>query len=196
MSILLAYKRKDTVYMGTDTRVIVNDVKRNELCACNHKIQRLENGILLGASAERLERQTIFAYSDLFTLDKNGELTKKHLVKEVVPKLYKVLQREGLLVEKEGEIPYMRAVLLLAYKDTLFEICAGFTVLRDEDCQALGFASDYAQSTLMNVKETDDVNMQIVKALDIAAKYCQYVGAPYLLIDTKEGEYQLVKGDK
>ena len=196
MSILIAYKRKDTVYMGTDTRVIINEVKKSELCECNHKIQRLENGILLGVSAERMERQTIFAYSHLFTLDKNGELTKKHLVKEVLPKLYKVLQREGLIVEKEGEVPYMHAVLLLAYKDTLFEICAGFNVLRYEDCQALGLAADYAQATLMNVKETDDVNTQIVKALGISAKYCQYVGAPYLLIDTKEGKYQLVKGDK
>ena len=196
MSILIAYKRKDTVYMGTDTRVIINDVKRNELCESNHKIQRLENGILLGVSAERMERQTIFAYSHLFTLDKKGELTKKHIVKEILPKLYKVLEDEGLLMEKEGETSYMRAVILLAYKDVLFEICSGFGVLRYEDGQALGLASDYAQATMMHIKETDDVNEQIVKALDIVAKYCHYVGAPYLLIDTKDGKYQLVKGGK
>ena len=32
MSILIAYKKGDTVYMGTDTRVIAGDSKRNELC--------------------------------------------------------------------------------------------------------------------------------------------------------------------
>ena len=51
MSILIAYKKNDTVYMGTDTRVIVNDFKKNEICESNYKIQKLENGILLGMIA-------------------------------------------------------------------------------------------------------------------------------------------------
>ena len=116
-------------------------------------------------------------------------------VKAYVPFL--TIDEIGTFTKEENPAhEYCDTKLLLAYKDTLFEICAGFNVLRYEDCQALGLAADYAQATLMNVKETDDVNTQIVKALGIAAKYCQYVGAPYLLIDTKEGKYQLVKGDK
>ena len=53
-----------------------------------------------------------------------------------------------------------------------------------------------AVTSLLNVKESDDVNEQIVKALDVAARNSQLVGAPYLLIDTNTKEYQLVKGEK
>ena len=81
MSILIACKRDDTVYMGTDTKLVINNISRNELCESGYKIQKLDNGILLGITGEPIERQTIFAYSEIFTLDKNGELTKKHIFK-------------------------------------------------------------------------------------------------------------------
>ena len=60
MAIVIAYKKGDTVYMGTDTRVIVNEHKKNELCESNYKIQKMDNGLLVGITADRLTRQTIF----------------------------------------------------------------------------------------------------------------------------------------
>ena len=135
MSILIAYKKGGTVYMGTDTRVIVNSSKRNDLCECNYKIQKLDNGMLLGITGEQVERQTIFANSDIFTPDKRGELTRKHIVKVIIPRLLSVAKKEGILQEPKDETPYVRAMLLLAYKDVLYEICSNFTVLRYEDFQ-------------------------------------------------------------
>ena len=98
-----------------------------------------------------------------------------------------------MFVEKEEQVPYVRARMILAYEDVMYEIGADLSVLRYEDFQVLGLVSGYAQATLANSKETDGVNERILKALDITAEYCQYVGAPYLLIDTKEGKYRVVK---
>ena len=196
MSILIAYKKGDTIYMGTDTRVIAGDTKRNELCECNYKIQKLDNGMLLGLTGEELERQTIIAYSEIFTLDKNGELTKKHVVKEIIPNLFSVLEKENLVVKNDGEVPYVKSVILLAYKDVLYEICSGFAVIKYECFQVLGSAANYAHATIASTKERDDINERIVKALDIALNNSQYVGKPYLLIDTKELKYNLVGGNE
>lgn len=196
MSILIAYKKGDTVYMGTDTRVLLNDHKSSELSKCNYKIQKMDNGMLVGIRGERKERQILFAYSSIFTLDKNGELTRKHIVKEIIPNLLKVLEQEQLITWKEGELPYMNVDLLLAHKGTLYEICAQFAVIRYEDFQALGLNGQYAQATLANTKETDDINERIVKALRLTAKHCQQVGGPYVLIDTKELSYKLVGGNE
>ena len=155
-------------------------------------MQKLDNGILLGITGERLERQTIITYSEIFTFDKAGKLTRRHLVKEIVPRLISVLEEEKSMIEKEGEFPYMQAQIILAYKDTMYEICSSFAVIKYEDIQVLGRASDYAQATLMNTKETDDINQRIVKALDITADNSQYVGKPYVLIDTKKMKYEHV----
>ena len=195
MSIIVAYKKDDTVYMGTDTRVIIQDDKRNQLSPCNYKIQKLDNDILVGISGEYNERQTLFAYSEIFSLDKNGALTKKHIIKEIIPRLFEVLKMENLL-NKDEALPYMKAKILLAHKDVLFEICSGFAVLQYKDFQAIGRNSSViAYATLFNTKPTDDVNERIIKALALAQKHSHLVGSPFLLIDTKKLEYTLIGGD-
>lgn len=193
MSILIAYKKDGVVYMATDTRVIVNENKKNELCECNYKIQKMDNGMLVGITGDILTRQTIFANSEIFSLDKKGDLTRKHIVKEIIPKLINVLEGEELIFGKEDELPYMSAQILLAYKGELFEICSNFTIYKYEDFQALGSTSDYAEFTLASINEKDEVNEKITKALDIVAKNSQLVSRPYVLIDTKNLSYKLIR---
>jgi hypothetical protein len=110
--------------MGADTRLIDDDCKLNASSKSNYNIQALENGILLGVSGETLEKQTVIANSDIFTLDKNDKLTKKHIVKDILPKLLRVLDKADMIIEKEGESIFARVVIFLAYKDVLFEICS------------------------------------------------------------------------
>ena len=195
MSILIAYKKGDTVYLGTDTRVTVNEHIKSEVCQSNHKIQMLNDGLIVGIAGDRLVRQTIFAYSEIFSLDKAGKLTRKHIAKVVIPKLIEVLERENLIVLEEDDVPRMKSQIVLAHKGDLFEICSNFAVYKYEDYQAIGISSDYAQSVLSSAKPTDDIHKTIIKALKVTAKNTYLVGAPYLLIDTKTKEYTLVRGE-
>lgn len=195
MSILIAYKKGDTVYMGTDTRVIVNEHKNNDLCTSNYKIQRLKGRLIVGITADRLTRQTIFAYPEIFAFDKKEELTRKHIVKNIIPKLKEVLTENELIVEKEDDVPRMDGQILLAHKGDLYEICSNFSVYKYETFQALGPVSDYAQFTLASTNQNEDVNKKIIKALNIVAKNTSLVGGPYLLINTKSKEHKLVRSD-
>ena len=191
MSILIACKSDNAVYMGTDTRIIVNDYVKNDLCESNFKIQKLENGLLVGVTAERYERQTIFANSEIFTLNRNGTLNRRHIVTSIIPKLHRLMEDEELLVEKEGETPFMKGVILLAVNDVLYEITDKFDVIRHEDFQAVGPSSNYAQATLFN-RNISDVNEKIIKALNVTSKYSNKAGGPYVLIDTKNLKYSVV----
>ena len=130
MSILIAYKKDDTIFMGTDTRLIINERKTNRLCECDYKIQKMNNGILVGITGDRITRQTIFAYSEIFTLDKINHLTRKHIFKEIISKLIEVLNNNGLIINKENQLPYMDEQILLAYRGDLFEICTNFTIYK------------------------------------------------------------------
>ena len=196
MSILLAVKKNNTVYMATDTREIVSGNKRNNLCEASFKIQKQDNGMLVGITGDRFTRQTLFANSDVFTLNKKGKLTKKHIVTEIVPQIIDLLDAHEMLVQNEDGFIGMKARIILAYQESMFEICAGFLVIKYEDLQALGEASSGAEVVLFNSKPDDDVEERLIRALDVASKYCLTVGAPYLLINTKDLEYTVVKGDK
>ncbi|MGN0814955.1 MAG: hypothetical protein ACI4MH_06965 [Candidatus Coproplasma sp.] len=195
MSILIAYKRGDTVYMGTDTRTTTDGVKRNLLCESGFKIQRTESGVLVGITGDSVTRQTVFAYPEIFTPDKKGKLTRKHISNKIIPRLKELLSKNGLTVEKEDELPSFRCGILLAYEGELFEICCNFAVYKYESFQAIGAVSSFGQFILANAKESDAVNGTIVKALDEIAKNSHLVGRPYLLIDTKEKEYKLIRGE-
>ena len=94
MSILIAYKKGDTVYMGTDTRVIVNEHKKNDLCTSNYKIQRLKGRLIVGITADRLTRQTIFAYPEIFAFDKKEELLSDYLIKDKDSSLVKIVRNK------------------------------------------------------------------------------------------------------
>ena len=79
----------------------------------------------------------------------------------------------------------MKASIILAYKDTMFEICSNFMVIRYEDFQAVGL-SDYVQPILFAIKKEDNVNEKILLALEKLSKKAHSVGPPFLLIDTKD----------
>lgn len=196
MSILLAVKKNNTVYMATDTREIVSGTKRSNLCEASFKIQKQDNGMLVGITGDRFTRQTLFANSEIFTLNKRGKLTKKHIVTEIVPQIIDLLDAHGMLLQNEDGFIGMKARIILAYQESMFEICAGFLVIKYEDLQALGEASSGAEVVLFNSKPDDDVEERLIRALDVASKYCLTVGEPYLLINTKDLEYKVVKGDK
>ena len=198
MSVVIGYKKGDVIYMATDTRTFVGDVKKNDLCECNFKIQKMSNGMLVGISCEKKERQVLFGNAqEIFTLDKNQKLTRKHIATKIVPKIMQLLEQEDLLIKKEDDLPWVKATVLLAYQDVMYEICQDFSILRYEDYQADGnIVAYYAQYVVSNIKPTDDVNEKLIEALDVVAQNSQLVGRPYLLIDTKDQKYTLVEGEK
>ena len=195
MSVLIAYKRGQTVYMGADNVSISRGEVRKELSEHNYKIQRLENGMLVGVTDNDKIRQIVKGYPDIFTLDKKGKLTRKHLVEEIIPCLIILLGENGLLDEEEKRSPRMDACMFLAHKGELFEICSGFSVYKYEDYQAIGSMADFAQYALYKTEPNDDVNAKIVEALECVARYSSVVEPPFVLIDTEKLEYTVVGGE-
>ena len=104
-------------------------------------------------------------HSDAFAFDKKEELTRKHIVKNIIPNLKEVLTENELIVEKEDDVPRMDGQILLAHKGDLYEICSNFSVYKYETFQAIGPVSDYAQFTLASTNQNEDVNKKIIKAL-------------------------------
>ena len=128
----------------------------------------MDNEMLVGIAGDRIVRQTCFAFSEIFTLDKNNNLTRKHIFTQIIPKLIELLTEHELLSSKNNQPPKINAEILLAYKSELFEICSNFTICKYEDYQAVGNISNYVQFILANTNKNHDVNQRIIKALDIA----------------------------
>lgn len=186
MSVIVAIKENGVVYMGADSQTTTGRRKLSGLNETAYKITRLENGMLVGFCGKVAAKQAILSMEDVFVLDKEGGLNKKHIVKEIVPKLVDKVQLIG--DEDSGALDVS---ILLAYKDKLYRITSGLDVLNLNECGRLGAGADFTNWYLFGEKNLS-IRERILKALVASAKRTESVGGPYVLIDTQKQEFEVV----
>ena len=186
MSVIVAIKENGVVYMGADSQTTTGRRKRNGLNETAYKITRLENGMLVGFCGKVAAKQAILSLEDVFVLDKEGGLNKKHIVKEIVPKLVDKMQLIG--DEDSGALDVS---ILLAYKDKLYRITVDLDVIHLNENGSDGAGRDLVNYVLFEMKNLP-VRERILKALVASAKRTESVGGPYVLIDTQKQEFEVV----
>lgn len=186
MSVIVAIKENGVVYMGADSQTTAGRRKYNQLNETAYKIARLNNGILVGFCGRVDAHQLILSMENVFTLDEQGELTKGHIVKEIVPKLVDKIEQIGN--EERGSLDVS---IMLAYKDKLYKITAGLDVIHLNENGSDGSGRNLANYFLFEMKNLS-VKERILRALEESAKWNDSVSGPYVLIDTKNLEYEVV----
>lgn len=186
MSVIVAIKENGVVYMGADSQTTTGKRKRNGLNETAFKITRLKSGMLVGFCGRVAAKQAILSMEDMFVLDKEGGLNKKHIVKEIVPKLVDKMQVIG--DEDSGALD---VCILLAYKDKLYRITSGLDVVKLNECGWSGAGANFTNWYLFGEKHLP-VRERILKALVASAKRTESVGGPYVLIDTHNQEFEVV----
>ena len=186
MSVIVAVKENGTIYMGADSQTTTGRRKRNGLNETSFKITRLENGMLVGFCGKVAAKQAILSMEDVFVLDKEGGINKKHIVKEIVPKLVDKMQLIG--DEDSGALDVS---ILLAYKDKLYRITSGLDVLNLNEYGRSGAGADFTNWYLFGEKNLS-IRERILKALVASAKRTESVGGPYVLIDTQNQKFEVV----
>ena len=186
MSVIVAIKENGVVYMGADSQMTTGRRKRNGLNETAYKITRFENGMLVGFCGRVAAKQAILSMDNVFVLDKEGGLNKKHIVKEIVPKLVDKMQLIG--DEDSGALDVS---ILLAYKDKLYSITPGLDIIKLNECGRSGAGADFTNWYLFGEKNLS-IRERILKALMASAKRTESVGGPYVLIDTQKQEFEVV----
>ena len=186
MSVIVAIKENGVVYLGADTQTSAGRKKHNHLNETGYKIVRLDNGILVGFCGRVASKQVILAIKEIFTLDENDTLTKKHIVKEIVPKLVNKMEQIG--DEESGSLDVS---ILLAYKDKMYKITSNLDVVHLNEIASTGAGRYYVHYALFGMPNLP-VKERLLKALVESARRTESVAGPYVLIDTKNLEYEVV----
>lgn len=189
MSLVVAIKQNDVVYLGADTQTTTLDFmekyKKNEE---NFKITKMPNGVVIGHTGAVISTQQLCSQKNWFEHLPDEGLTKKFIVKKIIPKLYNKYLNKGLLDDYNS----VNASFILAWKDKLFYILSNFQVFELEDMAVIGSGKPFALYSLI---QNMTVEEKIIKCLSDANKSCTTVGDPFILIDTKKLEYKIV-GDE
>ena len=194
MSLVVAYKKGDVVYMGADTQVTCGSEIGRTLNEIGFKIARMPSGILMGVCGRVKYHQRILAQKQWFTLGEGEKLSKRYIVKNVIPALSALMQ--NISEDKDASHSSMEISLLLAQEDRLFLLTRQFAVYECDHCLAIGAGDDYAKFALMQAGQAADINEGLIRALKTGAHFDSTVSAPYILIDTKNREYQIVEDEQ
>lgn len=186
MSVIVAVKENGVVYMGADSQTTAGKRKYNYLNETGFKVCRLANGMLIGFCGRVGARQVILSEKDVFTLDETGNLTKRHIVTKIIPKLVDKMEAVG-----DEESGSLEVSILLAYKDKLYKITSGLDVLKFNEYGFSGAGENFVHYALRTGKDKP-VRERILNALSTSAKFEESVCGPYVLIDTKNLDYEVV----
>lgn len=195
MSLLYALNKNNIVYIGVEMSNMIAGQFTFENCLSNYKLRILDNKVIIGIIGNKKEAQVILANKEIFTLDQNHQLTKKHLVLEVLPKIFNLLKDKELLIKRDDEPYYMNSTIVVAYQNKLYEIDSYFNVISYQRYLAVGKDSKWGLGVLTNNENMKPQNA-LLKALEISSKYVTALGKQYLLVNTHDLKYQLINGGK
>lgn len=198
MSVVVAIKKNDRIYMAADTLASLGEVKKNCLSDEGRKIQLLDNGILLGTAGSVYGIQRVLAHAELFTVPKDGVFDKKYIVQNIIPKLFKLYKEQNMLEKNKDQPDALPDSYLIAYGDKLFKISGVFDVLAIEHYATIGSGGNVALAGLIKLDEEriDDeqtINDRLIDILRTSESRIRSVGAPFYLIDTSGKTFKLIK---
>lgn len=188
MSVIVAIKSDDVVYMGCDTQTTSGKDKENKTQEATFKISKLQNGMLLGVCGKVAAHQCVCDDESVFDIE-GDILTKKYIVNNIIPKIKATLKNTTGEMSEDEKMPIS---IILAYKDKLFLIMSDYLVLGIEDYCARGSGSVYTFASLSDYGLF--IRERVLNGLKTSAKYCTTVSKPFVLIDTKELKYEIVEG--
>ena len=124
-------------------------------------------------------------------------MTKKHIVKNIIPKLQRLYKERNMLEKNEDEPNSLPNSLVIAYKDSLFAIGGVFTTTVIGHYLALGNGADVISAGLAKLDEETVNDEQVIRErlvdlLRISESRMRSVSAPFFFIDMERQEFERV----
>lgn len=184
MSLVIAVKKDGKVFFGADTQTTIGDGKKYSSFEEEYKIMNLGNGVVVGLSGYVSSIQQLTFHPEWFSDLETKTLTKKFLVTDLLPKLFKELSSYEQLTITSNGAKTLSMSIIIAKADRLFRIYDSGAVVEIPHFVAIGSGQSYALAFYRVHKPFEDVNQFIVNAIAFTDGYVESVGGDITLMDT------------
>lgn len=193
MSVVVAVKKDNIVYIGADSQCTCNGTK---ICSSNinnlkiWSVRGVENCVIGHVGSVR-EANLIKTNSDYIFKDE-GKIDFDFIVNCVVENIYNLLDSKKLIYKDSDDMPMMHSRFLICYENKIYKIGKDFAVIEIDECTALGSAELEATGSLYSSKGEDPI-VRISKAIKVAACNDIYVSDPIIIMNTYDHEVEILK---
>lgn len=204
MSVVLAVKNGDAIYLGTDSQVSYGGSKRLITNPNSFKIWRPKghNHLIIGGVGA-LRDLNILSTVDVWFDEvevmgsevKEFNLDFAYVVRELAPMIRAELNR---FVEKDAKDS--GSTFLFAYKDKCYELspCGAVSELSyDGDFTAIGSGGDITKAVYSAIQDIEVLPLKekIIRSLAQACEDDLYVSYPIILMDTASANTEIFDGE-
>lgn len=163
MSVVIAVKNKDGVYVGADRQATCGHVRVNGVL----KIYKAEHcGNVVGTVGSGRDSNITHLNDDWIESSKDIDVDFKYVVREIVPRLFSLMQRHKRVRIHEG-VEELLSTFLFCTKDRIFVIFSDGAVCEYENYVAIGSGGDMATGYL-NSLEKDKINENLEDVIKTA----------------------------
>lgn len=200
MSVVIAIKKDNVIYMAADTMVTYGDSKRHLYSESSQKIWAVSDTphCVMGATGYLRDINLIHHCTNELVPEAaiiREDLNIGIIMQYTVPTIFETIRNYTKVVMPENQSFEFCTSFLYAYKNRLFSILPDGLVEEIDDYTAIGSGADAALASLKhNIDEP--VYTRLMKALDAASDISLYVSAPYVCINTEDTTlYDLCSSD-
>lgn len=190
MSLVIAVKHNDKIYLGCDSQVTCGQSKES-LPAKHGKIFNLKCpssfNVLCGGVGNLRDLQIISVEDDL--IDKiilyEDRLDYEYIVKTLFSKIYTTLVNYNRVNKENNElVNYINDEIIIAYKDNAWLIRQDGCVMEIDDYLICGSGSEIAKGVLEKTQKETDPIKRIHEAIKSAAHLTLYVDENIVISST------------
>ena len=195
MSVVVAVKEGNKIYMGADSQVTKGGTRTTLKNPNNYKIWKVDGcekclmghvGNLRDGNVVRLMSSVVDDYDEFYK-----RVDYRFVVKYLVPEIVKTLRNASFIKASSDYVDFIDSSFLFAYRDKLYSINSDLSVIEIDDYIAIGSGADQAIGSLLST-EGQDPKERIVKAIKASAAADIYVDYPIILSDTGKTEFEII----
>ncbi|MFH5881300.1 hypothetical protein [Liberiplasma polymorphum] len=194
MSVIVAIKQENVIFMGADSQITKGGTRRSYSNPSNYKIWRIKdakNSLMGGVGLVReINIAKMEKYFNVLA-QHNNDINFDYMVLEFVPHLFKTLKENNLIKKEDNEIPASNCVYLVAYKSKLFQVGSDGAVIEIDDFAAIGSGSNEAMGSLLS-SQTLSPKERITMAIKASAANDIYVDYPIIISNTNNDVFEVI----
>jgi len=194
MSVVVAIKENNKIYIGADSQVTRGGTRKTLNNKNNYKVWKVKNvdnclmasvGDLRDATVVRLMNNLVSDY-EVF----KGYVGFEFVVKSVVPDIFNELKKYGYMKDQQYIEP-INSEFIFAFQNQLFLISGDGSVIEIDDCVSIGSGKCEAIGSLLST-EGQTPEERIIKAIKASAANDIYVDYPIILSNTGNTKFAVV----
>lgn len=197
MSVVVAIKDKDRVWMGCDSQVTYGGWTKHSMGNGQHKIWKPndDNDILMGVVGSLRDINILATAKEwLEELPKlKNEINYEYIVRYLTPKIFKELEAFNR-VESNNGIKSICSIVTFAYKNDVYSIQEDGAVIAIDDFWATGSGFMHCFGAWSSVKDKKNtVKEKLIECVKAGCEDSLYVNYPIVIMNTKDNKVELIE---